>query len=60
MPVEQFAQQALRVIAQGKSYAVIPWQMGIVAKLLRLVPNRVYDHFAFKMGRKPRQSQKHS
>lgn len=55
MPAEKFAQEALKTIAKGQSYRVIPWQMGVVAKLLRLVPNKLYDHFAFKSGRKPRQ-----
>lgn len=46
MPVEQFSARALVTIARGSSYRVIPWQMGIVAKLLRCLPNCVYD-FAF-------------
>lgn len=46
MPAPRFAQQAVRAIADGVSYRVIPWQMGIVAKLLRLLPNWLYD-FAF-------------
>ena len=43
MRADTFADQALRVIEGGKSYTVIPWQMGWVAKLLRLLPNAVYD-----------------
>lgn len=46
MPAEKFAEKAVTAIEAGASYRVIPWQMGIVAKLLRLLPNRVYD-FAF-------------
>ena len=46
MPVEKFAARAVRAIAAGDSYRVIPWQMGVVAKLLRLLPNPLYD-FAF-------------
>lgn len=46
MPVQKFAARALAAIAAGDSYRVIPWQMGVVAKLLRLLPNSVYD-FAF-------------
>ena len=46
LPVEQFAERALATIKSGHSYSVIPWQMGVVAKLLRLLPNCVYD-FAF-------------
>ena len=43
MPAAAFAQRAARAIADGDSYRVIPWQMGVVAKLLRLLPNAVYD-----------------
>ena len=43
MPVEQFAARTMAVIDAGMSYRVIPWQMGVVAKILRLLPNRVYD-----------------
>lgn len=43
MPVEKFALQAVEAIHRGDSYKVIPWQMGWVAKLLRLLPNDVYD-----------------
>lgn len=46
MPVEQFARRALETIAAGRSYRVIPWQMGVVARLLRLLPDCLYD-FAF-------------
>jgi short-subunit dehydrogenase len=43
MPVEKFAAAALDCIAAGSSYRVIPWQMGVVAKLLRVLPNWLYD-----------------
>ncbi|MDY0054869.1 MAG: SDR family oxidoreductase [Methyloversatilis sp.] len=43
-----------RFIDGPRSYAVIPWQMGIVAKVMRLLPNAVYDALAAKSGRKPR------
>jgi NAD(P)-dependent dehydrogenase (short-subunit alcohol dehydrogenase family) len=43
MPAERFAAQATRAIAAGTSYRVIPWQMGVVAKLLRALPNALYD-----------------
>jgi short-subunit dehydrogenase len=39
MSAEDFADQAFRAIEAGASYRVIPWQMGVVAKLLRLLPN---------------------
>lgn len=56
MPVDQFARQAVKAIDRGTSYTVIPWQMGWVARLLRCVPDHVYDRIAAKRERKPRQS----
>ncbi len=55
MPVEAFANRAFETIAVGISYRVIPWQMGVVAKLMRALPNAVYDRLAEGRGRKPRQ-----
>ncbi len=46
MPVDAFAKAAVKAIARGDSYRVIPWQMGLPAKLLRLVPNWLYDRLA--------------
>jgi short-subunit dehydrogenase len=54
MPVERFAVQALRAIERGVSYRVIPWQMGVVAKLLRLLPNALYDMALARATHKPR------
>lgn len=58
MPVDQFAQRAIRSIAAGVSYRVIPWQMGIVAKLLRVLPNYLYDRLMAHAPHKAR-STKH-
>ena len=41
MPVDRFA--AARAIDAGTSYRVIPWPMGVVAKVLRLLPNVLFD-----------------
>jgi len=43
MPAERFAAQACDVIARGRSYRVLPWQMGVAAKVLRLLPNVLFD-----------------
>ncbi|THC39767.1 SDR family oxidoreductase [Massilia sp. Mn16-1_5] len=43
MPAERFAAQAVRAIARGDSYRVLPWQMGVAAKLLRALPNALFD-----------------
>jgi NAD(P)-dependent dehydrogenase (short-subunit alcohol dehydrogenase family) len=54
MPVERFAEAAMAQIDAGASYKVIPWQMGIVARLLRLLPNPVYDAAFARAPRKTR------
>ena len=54
MAAEAFAEQAWRAIERGDSRRVIPWQMAIVAKLLRLLPNPLFDRVLAGRGRKPR------
>ena len=51
---EEFADRAFQAIEAGVSYRVIPWQMGIVAKLLRLLPNWLFDKAVAGRGRKKR------
>lgn len=54
MPPDVFADKAAAAIEAGTSYRVIPWQMGVVAKLLRLLPNWLYDLAFSKAPHKPR------
>ena len=54
MQPAEFAERAFRAIEAGTSYRVIPWQMGIVAKLLRLLPNPLFDKLLSGRGRKAR------
>ena len=54
MPVEVFADKAFETIAAGVSYRVIPWQMGVLAKLMRVLPNALYDRIVSGRGRKRR------
>lgn len=54
---DDFAVKALRAIEAGVSYRVIPWQMGIAAKLLRLLPNALFDKLFAGRPRKPRRTQ---
>jgi len=56
MQPQDFAERAYRAIEAGASYRVIPWQMGVVAKLLRLLPNPLYDRLLAGRPRKHRQS----
>ena len=43
-----------RAIDAKVSFTVIPWNMGIAARVLRLVPNWLYDRVFTRMPRKPR------
>lgn len=54
LPTPQAAKRFAAAIARGVSYTVIPWQMGVVAKLLRLLPNALYDRLFAGAPRKPR------
>ncbi len=54
MPVDDFAAQAVRAIRAQVSYRVIPWQMGVLAKILRLLPNSLYDRLLARRPRKKR------
>jgi short-subunit dehydrogenase len=57
MKVETFADKAFATIHAGHSYRVIPWQMGMVAKLLRLLPNGLFDKIVSGRARKHRQGE---
>lgn len=54
MPVDRFAEQAVRAIESGDRYRVIPWPMAWVGRLLRLAPDALYDALAAGRKRKPR------
>jgi short-subunit dehydrogenase len=54
MSAEAFADRAFAAITAGISYRVIPWQMGVVAKLLRLLPDALFDRLLSGRPRKRR------
>jgi short-subunit dehydrogenase len=54
MAPDEFARRAVAAMLAGVSYRVIPWQMGVVAKLLRLLPNAVFDRAFGNRPYKPR------
>lgn len=58
LDADVFAKRAARAISHRNSYVVIPWQMGIVAKIMRALPNWLYDRLAVNAPRKPRQTDK--
>lgn len=51
-----FADSAFRAIEAGTSYRVIPWQMGVVAKLMRLLPDPLFDRL---LAGRPRKRRRH-
>jgi short-subunit dehydrogenase len=57
MPAAQFAERAFAAIVAGDSYRVIPWQMAMVAKLLRVLPNAVFDKALSGRARKRRHNE---
>jgi short-subunit dehydrogenase len=57
MRPEAFAEKAFKAIEGGVSYRVIPWQMGVVAKLLRLLPNTLFDKIFAGQPRKHRSTE---
>ena len=50
------ARRFARAIDARRSFAVIPWQMAIVGRILRLLPNPIFDRLAARAGRKPRRA----
>lgn len=56
LSADDFAVRAQRAIGKGRSYAVIPWQMNVAAKLMRLMPNIVFDRLFAGRERKSRQT----
>ena len=54
MSASRFADLAYNAITAGDSYRVIPWQMGLVSKLMRLIPNTLWDRILARQPRKHR------
>jgi short-subunit dehydrogenase len=48
------ARRIARAIAARRRLAVIPWQMALVATLLRVLPGWLYDRLAARAPRKPK------
>ena len=57
MQADAFAERAFHTITAGTSYRVIPWQMGLVAKLLRVLPNWLFDEASSGRPRKKRRGE---
>jgi short-subunit dehydrogenase len=57
MQPEEFADKAFIAIESGVTYRVIPWQMGMVAKILRVLPNFMFDKVLAGRPRKHRRDE---
>ncbi|QID19689.1 SDR family oxidoreductase [Nitrogeniibacter mangrovi] len=54
MDADVAARRMARVIAAGRRHAVVPWQMGVVARVLGWMPGALFDRVFARAGRKPR------
>lgn len=54
LTADSAAEKIGRAIDKGASYTVLPWQMAVVAKLLRIMPNSLYDRVLARAPHKPR------
>lgn len=54
LSAEEAAAAIVRVVEQGKKFAVIPWQMALVGRALRILPAQVYDLLFARAPHKPR------
>lgn len=54
MPADKAARSMARHIEKGSRFAVMPWQMGVVAQLLKFLPRPLFDAVFVRTGRKPR------
>lgn len=51
---DEAARRIARAIAANRRHAVVPWQMGVVARLLGWLPGSVYDRLFARAPHKPR------
>jgi short-subunit dehydrogenase len=54
-----FARKAVAAIERRRRHVVIPWQMGWVARLLRIMPDALYDAAFARAPRKARIADRH-
>jgi short-subunit dehydrogenase len=57
VPADVAARRMVSAIARRRRHVVIPWQMGIVGALLRILPRAIYDRMFARAPRKPRRDQ---
>jgi hypothetical protein len=52
--VDDAAHRFARVIERGCSFKVVPWQMGLVGRVMKILPNWLYDLLFAKAPHKSR------
>ena len=55
LSADAFAERAFNSIHAGHSFRVIPWQMGLVANVMRVLPDALFDRLFAGRARKRRQ-----
>lgn len=53
---QDFAELCVHAILAKKTYVVLPWQMGVLAKIMRLIPNALFDKLLAHRKQKPRRT----
>ena len=56
--VDEFAERAVKTIDSDATYRTIPWQMGLLAKAMRIAPNCLWDKIVANRKQKPRRADK--
>jgi short-subunit dehydrogenase len=54
LDADEAARRMVRAIDRQTAYAVIPWQMGLVGQLLKILPRWLYDRLFARAQHKPR------
>ena len=54
LPADEAARRIARSIDAKRRFAVIPWQMAIIGRILRVLPSAIYDRLTARAPRKPR------
>jgi short-subunit dehydrogenase len=54
LSAEAAARQIARAIDQGASYRILPWQMALIGRVMKVLPNWLLDPILARAGRKPR------
>jgi len=54
LEADDAARRIARAIAAGSSFAVVPWQMALLGRLLKVLPNPVLDAVLAGRAGKPR------